>query len=221
LVLRDWRFKERLGPAQFLNSRYRKKGDGESLSSAKNKSIGGKEYISFDEKGLCVVIKDASGATIEEKHFEIPDWEQITLEEKASVASDLQEMITREAQRSGVPIEIKRKSRQEKRRLEREFGVSGSSVEVVLASMLRNRQLEKAEQMVPKLNETGDTITVSEYKAQVESCSNREIISSYLVCADCGNEFISYHDAVEIAKHSKNIDEWFSNIDSARSEHEI
>jgi hypothetical protein len=191
------------------------------LSSTNSKSTGGKEYISFDEKGLRVVAKDASGATMEEKHFEIPEWEEMTLEEKASLASELQEMIAKEAQRSGVPIEIKKKSRQEKRRLEREFGESGSSVEVILASMLRNIQLEKAEQLVPRLNEAGSPITVSEYKAKVESISNREIISSYLVCSDCGNEFISYHDAVEIAKYSKNIDEWFSNIESVRSEHEV
>ena len=57
--------------------------------------------------------------------------------------------------------------------------------------------------MIKKINEMGNPITLVAYRQKVASLTSSEIISSYLTCADCGSEFLSYHDAIEVANHSK------------------
>ena len=178
-----------------------------------------KNRISFNEKGAMSTIEDESGNVIEEIDFPIPGWEEMTLEDKALATAELQESIVQAAKENEVPIEPKSMSRQERRRMEREFPEEGMAFEVILSQMLRNRQLEKAEEMVPKMNELANPITLSEFKKTVKGISNQEIISSYLVCPDCGSEFLSYHDAIEAARHSRSVDEWFSRMEHLRSAH--
>ena len=83
-----------------------------------------------------------------------------------------------------------------------------------LASKLRERQLAKSKEMIKQVNEMGRPITLIAFRQKVASLTNSDIISTYLTCADCGSEFLSYHDAVEAANHSKTVEEWFSLTES-------
>ena len=169
----------------------------------------GVNRISFSEKGVRRTLEDERGNIIDQVDYPIPGWEEMDLEEKTSVAAQFAQILEKDAKRAGVSIEKqKRYTRQERRRLEREFGVDAAEIETILASMLRNRQLEKAPEILPKINETGNPITISEYKKMIETISDKQLVSSYITCPDCGSEFISYHDAIEVARHSKSIDEW-------------
>jgi hypothetical protein len=181
-----------------------------------------KLYVSFNETGIHITSKNISDLSTNGFDYPIPHWKEMSIAEKAQTAAEFEGILVNDAKKAGVSFEVRRRmTRQERRRLEREFREIGAGVETVLASMLRNRILNRAEEMVAKLRETGNETTVSQFKTDMESTSNREIISSYLTCSECGSEFLSYHDAIEMAKESRNLDEWFSMIDHARSSHEI
>ena len=88
-----------------------------------------------------------------------------------------------------------------------------------LAAKLRERQLAKSEEMIKNINKMDNSITLAAFRQNVASLNRCEIISSYLTCADCGSEFLSYHDAVEAANHSRTVEEWFSLMEHLRSSH--
>jgi hypothetical protein len=90
-----------------------------------------------------------------------------------------------------------------------------------LAEELRKRQLEKAEEFVRSINEgSSDKISVQQFKDAVNSCSEDEIIMSYLICSGCGAPILSYETDVSVMTiASKSIEEWFGKIDEAIAEH--
>ncbi len=90
-----------------------------------------------------------------------------------------------------------------------------------LAEELKRRQLVKAEDIVSSINKVSpDKISVQQFKDAVNSCSDNEIIMSYLVCSGCGAPILPYETDVDaITRESKNIAEWFSRLDEAIAAH--
>ncbi len=47
------------------------------------------------------------------------------------------------------------------------------------------------------------------------------MIESYITCAECGTMECTYEKAIELARYSTSVDEWFDNMDGLRRGHHL
>lgn len=88
--------------------------------------------------------------------------------------------------------------------------------EAELAERLRERIRRRA----PELATQADLDNVQDLVITTNRTSDRAMIESYITCADCGTMECTFEKALELARHSLTLDEWFDNLDGLhRSAH--
>jgi hypothetical protein len=50
--------------------------------------------------------------------------------------------------------------------------------------------------------------------ARANRTGDRAMIESYITCSDCGKMECSYERALELARHSMSVDEWFDFLEA-------
>jgi hypothetical protein len=89
----------------------------------------------------------------------------------------------------------------------------GKMDESELAERLRERIRKRAPELAPKAGlASGDDLIVSTNRT-----GDRAMIESYITCADCGAMECTYERAIELARYSMTVDEWFDCLDDLRS----
>ena len=86
--------------------------------------------------------------------------------------------------------------------------------ERALAEALKRRQLQRSEELVEVLHQSGDDVTVPDFRRRVESIDDQGIIMSYITCSSCGEMFCTYEDALLAAETAGSVEEWFDNMDN-------
>jgi hypothetical protein len=90
-----------------------------------------------------------------------------------------------------------------------------------LAEELRRKQLSKAEEAVREFNKNSRRqMTIPQFRNAVTSCSDEEIILSYITCSSCGALILSYDvDVDALARSSNSADEWLDKTYKAALKH--
>lgn len=89
--------------------------------------------------------------------------------------------------------------------------------EAELAERLRERIRRRAPELALEagLNDGQDLII------STNRTGDRAMIESYITCAECGTMECTYEKAIELARFSASVDEWFDNLDGLRRGHHL
>jgi hypothetical protein len=84
--------------------------------------------------------------------------------------------------------------------------------EAELAERLRERIRRRAPELAPGAGlNNGQDLIISTNRT-----GDRAMIEAYITCADCGTMECTYEKAIELARYSTSVDEWFDNLDGLR-----
>jgi hypothetical protein len=84
--------------------------------------------------------------------------------------------------------------------------------EAELAELLRERIRRRAPELAAEAGlNSGQDLIISTNRT-----GDRGMIESYITCAECGTMECTYEKAVELARRSTSVDEWFDNLDGLR-----